>query len=742
MKIALIEDDVDEASLVAQVLVERGHEVVTLGSAETALAALAGALPDLLVIDLRLPGMDGLELCRRLRAEPGGRDTTILVITGLTNPADLTAALDAGADDYLGKPFSLAQLEVRLAVVERLAAAVSARVAAERGQRQTAERLRLVLENLPAAAYMGTSALSYTDFLYVAPQIEALMGYTAAEWMANTGLWLERMHPDDRERVVASLSDDAADWPDWVAEYRTYTRAGRMRWLRDQAVRVPMGDGVAPYFLGFMVDVTATKEAEERQRAQFQELPVPTYVWRRRGDDWILVDYNRAALRITRGVVADLIGATASTMHADRPEVLADFARCWESRATIEREMVYYFSSVDETKTLVVSYVFVPPDTVLIHTIDVTERERARVTITRYLGHFAALRAIDLAITASLDVRETLDVLLEQAMARLGADAATVLLYDDAQGTLEFSAGRGIPDQHLAAFPRLGLQTSLAGRAVLERRPVRVPDLRAAGPMGQVLAGLGFTSYIAVPLIAKGQVQGVLELLHHAPHQPDDDWLEFLEMLASQAAIAIDNARLYQDLQRSNSDLTLAYDTTIEGWSRALDLRDRETEGHSQRVTDLTLQLVRALGMNDQQLAQVRRGALLHDIGKMGIPDAILLKPGPLTDQEWLIMRRHPTYSYELLAPIAYLRPALDVPYCHHEKWDGTGYPRGLRGDRIPLAARAFAVVDVWDALSSDRPYRAAWPPDRVRAHILALMGSHLDPQVARVFLAMQGESA
>ncbi len=205
------------------------------------------------------------------------------------------------------------------------------------------------------------------------------MGYTAAEWMANTGLWLERMHPDDRERVMANLSDDAADWPDWVAEYRTYTRAGRMRWLRDQAVRVHMGDGVASYFLGFMVDITATKEAEERQRAQFQELPVPTYVWRRRGDDWVLVDYNRAALWITRGVVADLIGATASTMHAGQPEVLADFARCWESRATIEREMLYYFSSVDETKTLVVSYVFVPPDTVLIHTIDVTERERAHI---------------------------------------------------------------------------------------------------------------------------------------------------------------------------------------------------------------------------------------------------------------------------------------------------------------------------------------------------------------------------
>jgi putative nucleotidyltransferase with HDIG domain len=208
-------------------------------------------------------------------------------------------------------------------------------------------------------------------------------------------------------------------------------------------------------------------------------------------------------------------------------------------------------------------------------------------------------------------------------------------------------------------------------------------------------------------------------------------------MLARQAAIAIDNTELFNGLQRSNAELVLSYDTTLEGWSRALELRDRETEGHTQRVTEMTLRLARALGMSDKELSHARRGALLHDIGKMGVTDAILLKPGPLTDEEWDIMRQHPQFAYEMLSPIAYLRPALDIPYCHHEKWDGTGYPRGLKGEEIPLAARIFAVVDVWDALRSDRPYRPAWPKEKALEHIRAGSGTHFDPKVVEAFLEM-----
>ncbi|MGH9464996.1 MAG: HD-GYP domain-containing protein [Thermoanaerobaculia bacterium] len=194
----------------------------------------------------------------------------------------------------------------------------------------------------------------------------------------------------------------------------------------------------------------------------------------------------------------------------------------------------------------------------------------------------------------------------------------------------------------------------------------------------------------------------------------------------------------YRKLQDAYRELAEAYDETMAGWVRALDLRDHETEGHTQRVTDLTVRLARELGIGDEQLVHLRRGALLHDIGKIGVPDAILRKPGPLTDEERQIMCRHPAHAYEMLQSIEFLQPALDIPYCHHEHWDGQGFPRGLAGEAIPLAARIFAVVDVWDALRYERPYRAAWPRDRVREHLRSLAGSHLDPRVVEAFLDME----
>jgi putative nucleotidyltransferase with HDIG domain len=201
--------------------------------------------------------------------------------------------------------------------------------------------------------------------------------------------------------------------------------------------------------------------------------------------------------------------------------------------------------------------------------------------------------------------------------------------------------------------------------------------------------------------------------------------------------------RLEQDRRTATgAEVAQAYDLTIEGWSHALDLRDHETEGHTQRVTEMTVHLARTLGVDEEALVHIRRGALLHDIGKMGIPDEILLKPGKLTAEEWAIMQQHPVYAYDFLAPIAYLRPALDIPYCHHEKWDGTGYPRRLQGEQIPYAARLFALVDVWDALCSDRPYRCGWPREEVCAYIRAGAGSHFDPRLVDPFLRLVDEQA
>lgn len=353
------------------------------------------------------------------------------------------------------------------------------------------------------------------------------------------------------------------------------------------------------------------------------------------------------------------------------------------------------------------------------------------------LQRLYALHAIDMAISASLDLRVTLNILLEHVTSQLNTDAATVLLMNNSTGILEYAASRGFRSRTIKQT-RLRIGEGHAGKAALERRIINVPNvMKTEDPCvrSQILAGEVFLAHHAVPLIIKGQVKGVLEVFHRTELDPDPEWLEFFESLAAQAAIAIDNATLFDDLQRSNIELTLAYDTTLEGWSHALDMRDKETEGHTLRVTEMTTKLARSMGMNEAELVHIRRGALLHDIGKMAISDTVLLKPGPLNKDEYEIMCKHPAYAHEMLMPIFFLRHALNIPYCHHEKWDGTGYPRRLKEEQIPLEARIFAVVDVWDALRSDRPYRPAWSEQQTLEYILNESGKHFDPKVVKAFV-------
>jgi PAS domain S-box-containing protein/putative nucleotidyltransferase with HDIG domain len=368
---------------------------------------------------------------------------------------------------------------------------------------------------------------------------------------------------------------------------------------------------------------------------------------------------------------------------------------------------------------------------------DITERKRSETKIQRQLAHLTALSAIDRVITAYFDLKLSLAEILNHVTKELGVDAADVLVLNPDLQMLEFGAESGFRTKAIRKV-QVRLGKSYAGRAALERRLIQITHLKD-DPDNLFLTphfnGEGFVCYYGMPLIAKGQVKGVLEVYHRTALEPDAEWFDFFKTLAGQTAIAIDNVTLFDGLQRSNLELSLAYDATIEGWSHALDLRDKETEGHTLRVAKMTVNLGRAFGLSEADLVQVRWGALLHDIGKMGVPDGILLKPEPLTDEDWVLMKKHPTFAYEMLSPIRYLRQALDIPYCHHEKWDGSGYPRGLKGNQIPLAARIFAVVDVWDALSSNRPYRAAWTKEKVHEHILASAGTHFDPQVVEVFM-------
>jgi PAS domain S-box-containing protein/putative nucleotidyltransferase with HDIG domain len=373
--------------------------------------------------------------------------------------------------------------------------------------------------------------------------------------------------------------------------------------------------------------------------------------------------------------------------------------------------------------------------------LNITAQKQAEEKLQKQINHLTALRSIDRVIASSFDLKFNLSELLTHTTIELGVDAADILLLNTTSQMLEFGAERGFRTVAVrTANIRLG--ESYAGQAALNRQLIKIPNLESKLDNHQLMdlmTSENFFCYYAIPLITMGEVKGVLEVYNRTALEPDNEWFDFLDSLGRQAALAIENVTLFEGLQRSNLELSLAYDATIEGWSHAMDLRDKETEGHTLRVTQSALTLAKAFDLSEEELVQVRWGALLHDIGKMGVPDEILLKAGPLSEDEWVLMRKHPVFALEMLSPIRYLRKALDIPYSHHEKWDGSGYPQGLKGNQIPLVARIFAVADVWDALRSDRPYRPAWTEDKALEYINASVGTHFDPQVVKIFMDQLG---
>ncbi len=368
---------------------------------------------------------------------------------------------------------------------------------------------------------------------------------------------------------------------------------------------------------------------------------------------------------------------------------------------------------------------------------DITECREIENRSMRQMQQFSALRTIDLAIASGLDLNLLLSMLLDQVTALLRIDAVSILLLNAKTNMLEFSAGKGFYSNSLQ-HTHLKLGEGYAGRVAVDRKMLNIPDLTQNGMefnRSPHFSQEHFISYHGVPLMAKGRVLGVLEMFHRSPLRPDADWLDFLVTIAGQAAIGIDSGLMFKEVQRSNMELNLAYDATIEGLSRAMDLRDKRTEEHARRVTETTIGLAVRLGVGGSDLVHIRRGAILHDIGKVAIPDEILFKPGPLAEEEWKIMRRHPSIAVDLLSPVTYLAPAMDIPHWHHEKWDGTGYPDELSGNQIPFPARLFALVDVYDALISDRPYRSAWSKRDAVQYIESQSGKHFDPKIVPEFL-------
>ena len=369
--------------------------------------------------------------------------------------------------------------------------------------------------------------------------------------------------------------------------------------------------------------------------------------------------------------------------------------------------------------------------------VDITQLVESERSATHRLANIRALHEIDMAVSYHLELEKMLDVFLERLISRLGVDGADVFLIDEERSVLRFAHGKGIVTGEMD-FRELPMEGTIPSSVASSGKPYSGPLDTSSNPECPRLKNLidmKVKDYHAVPLETRGKILGVLETFDMMQIHRDSEWNDFLQMLAAQASLAIDVALMIDNLKDSNRKIAEAYDQTLEVLVGTLEMRDMNTKKHSRRVADLTVWLAEKMGASEEEIENMYRGALLHDIGKISIPDSVLLKEGPLSEDEWKVMKTHPTTAYEVLSQVEYLRPSLDIPYCHHERWDGSGYPRGLKGEEIPLAARIFAVVDVYDALTSDRPYRKAWSKEKTVEYLLENSGKLFDPAVIEKFL-------
>ncbi len=683
-KILVVDDQQSNRQFLVKLLGYGGHQLLEAGDGVEALRLAQTERPDLVISDILMPRMDGFEFVRHLRENPATANTPVIFYTATYHQREArTLAESCGVRYLLTKP---SRPEVILRTVsEALGGAPPIPLSVSSGDRFQREHTALLTDTLAEKV----------------SELEATNERLAALIELGQQLTLER----NPERLLRRFCEAA----------RKVVAA------RFAAIGLLSAGGES--FEHFLCS------GQEEGR---DESTTPSPV----ADPLKQLLSERAPLRLTQPLLdpGSLGLARAPSFgHSFLGTAVTSSHRVYGVLYMVDRLGADEFGEADESLLVTLAAQFAVA----------YENARLFSESERQYQRLSALRAIDLTILSSLDRRVAFNAVLDQTSAQLGADAAAILLLNPQTRHLEYAAGRG--------FRSRGIEQSVlrpgdghAGAALLQRRAVTDPDLGVSEtPFARTrLAGEGFRSYICAPLIVRGEPRGVLESFHRTRLTPDADWLNYLEALAGQVAIALDNAELFRGLQQTNAELALAYDATLEGWVHALDLRDKETEGHTRRVTDMTVRLARHMGQDEAALTEIRRGALLHDIGKIGVPDYILLKPGPLTDDEWVVMRKHPIYAHEMLSGIRYLSRALDIPYCHHEKWDGTGYPRGLKGEQIPLAARIFAVVDVWDALSSDRPYRKAWSRERVRDYIRSLSGTHSDPQVVVAFLELDEQAS
>lgn len=555
--------------------------------------------------------------------------------------------------------------------------------------RDSEEKYRLLVENASEVFYQIKFAKDPKDWqvTYVSQQVEQLMGLSPAKFMNESKLWFNAIHSDDLPGIINTTQEIIKNKKKKLRVYRllNYTTA-EYHWIEDQVVPNLNNKGEVIGFQGVMRDVTERELTNKAIRTLTDQLqhyltksPTITYALNVKDHTWIPLWKSENIYRILGYTVEEALSSTwwEKAVHPD--DLGPAFARANE---------------LHEHDSLIREYRFLRKDGSVIWVYDelrlIRDQDGKPFEAVGSWTDITERKKMEEALLAS---EENLNNIVNSAP--FGA-----LIYE-----LQEDDSIKFVNVNDTACQVLGMDRNTLLNIKLEETFPALTHTEIPSKLREVVR-VGIKYNVDQFQYFDENINGIFEL--HA-----------VTLGGKLAAVFF----------RNISDLAQAYEETLEGWSRAMDYRDKETEGHTQRVTQVTLAIAQSMGLTDTELMHMRRGALLHDMGKMAIPDSILLKQDTLTDEEWVIMRKHPEFAYEMLRSISFLNQALEIPYCHHEKWDGTGYPRGLKGEEIPLAARIFAIADVWDALRYDRPYRKGWSVEKVLEYINEQSGKHVRPK-------------
>ena len=637
---------------------------------------------------------------------------------------------------------------------------ITERKLAEEELRESEAIYRKAIEVAGAVPYRQSypSTEFHINYDFIGEGIRQITGYGPDEF--HEGLWdslVQESHPSGElanyswREAVHRVRTGAS--PIWQCEHRIQARNGETRWVYEAAVELRDKDGQSHGSIGLFQDITERKQAEEALRKSeerfskaFQASPIIITI--SQINNGKLLEVNEAFEKVMGFSRKEVIGKTAAELGlwtdlADRERIM----QVLRANGKLKNEELRFRTKIGNIITCYYSAELIElggEECLLAIVEDITERKKTEARILRLNRLYVTISQINQTIVHARDKDSLFGEICHVAIDHGQFRMAWIGMIDEndeevkpivfAGEELGYLANLEIKYRHAVSG------SGPTGTAIREGRCIICQDIASDPRMAfwrELALSRGYRSSAAVPIREQGRVVGALTVYADEVNGFDAENEGLLEQIGQDVSFALDSIQAETERKRAEKNLEDAYDTTLEGWAKALELRDKETEGHSRRVTEITLAVSRAMGFSEEELVHIRRGSILHDIGKMGIPDQILRKEGPLTEDERQIVLKHPDTAYNLLNKISYLEKALDIPHSHHEKWDGTGYPRGLKEEEIPLPARIFAIVDVWDALLSDRSYRKAWQRDAVIQYLINDSGKHFDPRVLNVFLAL-----